>query len=90
MMNKRPGVSARIVEDAETLAYMDFHQAQGITRAELEGIDVMMRPGSTRADVMHEWLHVIHTTRGLGSGPGDNQFIDAWLYRHSPLLRLDQ
>jgi hypothetical protein len=73
----------------DDLRYLERMQVQGLTRDLGGRYHVSVRPGSTRADVIHEWLHVVRNRAGYPMGGGEDAWINAWLGRHSKLLKLD-
>ncbi len=88
MMNRRPGVTAEISDSPDLIRLLDSRKAQGLTFMEQGGFSVFLRAGSSRSDVLHEWLHVVRSGQGIGMGVGEEDLIDGWLASHSELLRL--
>jgi len=91
MMNKRPGVTAEFA-GGEAEAYLNAIGAEGShTLMEGERSSILLRRGvATRWTAFHEWLHSVLQRRNGGYSPGEDQFIEDFLARHSKLLRLGE
>jgi hypothetical protein len=88
MMNRRADVDARVAS-GEELRYLESQGAQGLTRQTEQGFEVLVRPGSTRAQILHEWAHVVRSRAGKPMGGGEDMWINSWLERHASLLGLN-
>ncbi len=91
MMNRRVGVRAEFAAgDAE--AYLRAVDAEGSHMLDESGQSsiLLRRDVATRWTAFHEWLHVVLQRRNGAYIPGEDQFIERFLARHSKILVLGQ
>ncbi|MBN2820068.1 MAG: hypothetical protein JXP36_13915, partial [Bacteroidales bacterium] len=89
MMNKRAGVTAEYAT-GDALEYLYAVDARASHMLMEDGTSsILLRPDATRWDVMHEWLHrSLQMTNGRMT-PGEDAFIESFLYKHQNYLRIE-